>query len=133
MQYWIPLLYNYKWTGKALPLPLNNNFISKLYWKNNNLYCKYKNKTYTLALNKIFNTSIINKPISLVDLNYTKSLNHKKGIKIILSGRLKGISKAKSMTITSGIIRAQSIDSKLEYYSRPIYTKWGTMGLKVFC
>jgi hypothetical protein len=53
------------------------------------------------------------------------------GVKISLAGRLKGISKAKKLVISHGVLKAQSLNLNLDYYARPIYTKWGTIGLKV--
>lgn len=131
--YWIPILplnetKNYvKWRGIAVPLPLERNWFLNL---------KLKEKTYRLATDKIFSTPTTNfKPVlNSFDKSITTGLaSGRQGIKISLSGRLKGISKAKNMVITHGVIRPQSIDNKLDYYARPIYTKWGTIGLKVIC
>lgn len=124
--YWVPLMpLNNKWTGLALPLPITFN----------TNYCIIKNNTYSLPVNKIFTTpsTLCNFDSFTFDLDFSKNFLNFKGIKISLAGRLKGISKAKSFKITQGIIKPQSINNKLDYYSRPIYTKWGTIGLKVIC
>lgn len=131
--YWIPLIQiNKSWTGTACPLPLQKDWFNLFFFNN---HCRIKGKTYRLATEKIISTMSTNyKPnINLFDSSFTNSFNNLNGIKISLSGRLKGISKAKKMVITHGVIRPQSIDNKLDYYARPIYTKWGTIGLKVIC
>jgi hypothetical protein len=115
--YWYPII-NYKgsWSGKALPLPLlTNNSI-----KNSD---------------KLITTPLINNfDYSSFDLTFTNSFSKpNSGLKISLSGRLKGISKAKSLVISQGVIKKQTISNPVDYYSRPIYTKWGTIGLKVLC
>ena len=132
--YWIPLIpLNNNWTGIALPLPLQRDWLNLFY---NNNYCKIKNTTYSLDTQKIFstpstecltNTNNFEEPFAN---NFPVTGN---GLRITVSGRLKGISKAKKLVITHGVIRSQSINHKLDYYSRPIYTKWGTIGLKVIC
>lgn len=133
--YWIPLVQiNNNWTGIACPLPLQKDWINFFFFNN---HCKIKGKTYKLATEKIFTTPSTNckpKPyLNSFDTSFTNNFNSLNGIKISLSGRLKGISKAKRLVITHGVIRPQSIDNKLDYYARPIYTKWGTIGLKVIC
>jgi ribosomal protein S3 len=93
-------------------------------------------ENYKLATDKIFSTpntnlkSVINSFDKITTNNLT---NNYKGLKITISGRLKGISKAKKLVITQGVLRPQTINNKLDYHSRPIYTKWGTIGLKVLC
>jgi hypothetical protein len=96
-------------------LPLERNWFLNL---------KLKEKTYRLATDKIFSTPTPLSQGSPVLNSFDKSITTPpKGIKISLSGRLKGISKAKNMVITHGVIRPQSIDNRLDYYARPIYTK----------
>lgn len=132
--YWIPLIpINNNWTGLALPVPLQKNWISLI--NLNEGYCKIKNKTYTLSKNKLFSTPVVklDHNVTNFDKEFTNNFSSIKGIKITLSGRLKGISKAKNLVITNGVIKSQSIINKLSYYSRPVYTKWGTIGLKVIC
>ena len=128
--YWVPLLplNNKNWTGLALPIPLP---ITSYF----NNYCVIKNSLYKISTDKIFTTPTTGckHVTNTFDYKFTKNFSAIKGLKISLSGRLKGISKAKKLVITNGIIRPQSIDNKLTYYSRPVYTKWGTLGLKVIC
>ena len=131
--YWIPLIQiNNNWTGIACPLPLQKNWIN-FFFNNNN--CIIKGKTYKLATDKIFKTpsNFCNLNNNSADSSLTNNFTNFNGIKITLSGRLKGISKAKKLVITRGVIRPRSINNKLDYYARPIYTKWGTIGLKVIC
>lgn len=68
------------------------------------------------------------------DLNLTHK-NHKlrsTGILIRLSGRLRGIEKAKSLTLKKGSIRMQSFNSKIDYARKDIITKWGVWGMKIY-
>lgn len=133
MKYWIPLLKKGKWTGKALPLPINTTIIKKIKIKNKELTINIKKEEYTLAYNKIRVTeNWLEKENQNKEMNQRPNLPKEKGIKIVLSGRLKGVSKGTKMIITKGVIRAQSIQNQLDYYSRPIYTKWGTIGIKVY-
>jgi len=120
---------NKNWTGLAIPLPL-----LPITLFNTNL-CILKNNTYSLPVNKIFTTpsTLCNLDYPDFDKSFTTNFAGLKGIKISLSGRLKGISKAKSLYFTHGVINPQSINNKLDYYYRPIFTKWGTIGLKVIC
>ena len=112
--YWIPLVQiNNNWTGIACPLPLQKDWINFFFFNN---HCKIKGKTYKLATEKIFTTPSTNckpKPyLNSFDTSFTNNFNSLNGIKISLSGRLKGISKAKKLVITHGVIRPQSIDNK---------------------
>ncbi len=55
-----------------------------------------------------------------------------KGILIKLAGRLKGVNKANSVSVKFGKLRTQSINSQLQFASKPVQTKWGKFGLKVY-
>lgn len=54
------------------------------------------------------------------------------GILIRLSGRLRGIEKAKSLTLKKGSIRMQSFNAKIDYARKDIITKWGIWGMKLY-
>jgi len=70
---------------------------------------------------------------------YVKNNNHllneftykNQGILIRLGGRLRGISKAKRIILKKGKIKQLNLRMNLDYYSRQIYTKWGTLGIKI--
>lgn len=54
------------------------------------------------------------------------------GLKIKLSGRLKGVRMARKIEEHVGVgLRTQSIEWAIEEENRQIYTKWGTIGIKV--
>jgi len=54
------------------------------------------------------------------------------GLKITLSGRLKGVRMARKYEEHVGVgLRTQSIEWAVEEEKRQIFTKWGTIGLKV--
>ena len=119
IMYWIPLIpFNNNWTGLALPLPLplNHTF----------------NKNFYLATDKIFSSPSTDYNTHYFEDSLKVAPNSGfNGIKITLSGRLKGISKAKNFVFTQGVLKPQSVENKLDYYARPIFTKWGTLGLKL--
>ena len=95
--YWIPLIpiNNYNWTGLALPLPLQKDWFNFNYINN---ICKIKDKNYILS-NKVIRTAIppinIKTNLNNFDTTFTNNFFSLKWLKITLSGRLKGISKAK--------------------------------------
>jgi hypothetical protein len=49
--------------------------------------------------------------------------NQPRGYLIRIGGRLKGISKAKRIIYKSGKINLQTTSAKIDYYSKPIFTK----------
>lgn len=85
---------------------------------------KYKGKEY-LIISKI---KIQDKKLLLPKYN---NIN-KKGIKLEIKGRLRGINKAASFKISYGKIRTQSLGLNIDYSEKPIQTKWGILGLKIY-
>jgi hypothetical protein len=57
---------------------------------------------------------------------------YKKGIKLQLKGRLRGVSKANSFKVSSGNVRTHTFDNAIDYCEKPLQTKWGIFGLKIF-
>lgn len=54
------------------------------------------------------------------------------GLKIRLSGRIRGVRMARKIEEHVGVgLRTQSIEWAIEEENRQIYTKWGTIGIKV--
>lgn len=65
-------------------------------------------------------------------------------LKICVSGRIKGVDKAKKLVVQSGVaqrasgrLKPQSLDAiglrpQLCYASKGIYTKWGVLGIKIY-
>lgn len=107
--YWYPLLKNRRFTGKFKP------------WSASGLQ---KN----IIITPTTTTQAPN-----LSANISKNLKHNLNFALRLSGRLNGVSKARAMSLRVGTraLRNQSISSTLSYYYRPIYTKWGTIGLKL--
>ena len=58
--------------------------------------------------------------------------NNYKGLKIQLSGRIKGALRARKIVKKHGSLNLQCFSSSLLYHRKDIYTKWGILGLKVF-
>lgn len=119
------------------------------------LFCTIDKKTYLLGIENIFSigkeTQIINTTNSpnstyineeeiqntikticnkKVTTDYYKSKD--RGIQIKLSGRLGGANKSLKYAQTKGILNPISFDSKIDCYYKPIYTKWGCWGLKLY-
>ncbi len=68
-------------------------------------------------------------PTILKDSTVDKGDN---GLKIALSGRIKGVRMARKFQDHVGVgLRTQSIAWAIEEEKRQIFTKWGTIGLKV--
>jgi len=80
-----------------------------------------------LGINKIFSTPSSTKfditTFNNFDIKFLSYFSSYNSLAIKLSGRLKGISKAKKIIFTSGSTSPQNLDRPLDYYSRPIYTK----------
>lgn len=57
--------------------------------------------------------------------------NEYNGISIELNGKLKGVARSKRYVRKIGNIKQQSFKSKTQFTKRPIFTKWGVLGLKV--
>lgn len=84
---------------------------------------------------KISKENLIHKSLKKEwDFNLTHKNHHLRssGILIRLSGRLRGIEKAKSLTLKKGSIRMQSFNAKIDYARKDIITKWGIWGMKVY-
>lgn len=61
-----------------------------------------------------------------------KSLKKERGLKIIVKGRLRGAIKKIKLEERKGSIKTQSLDYNVEAYNKPIYTKWGTLGIRIY-
>lgn len=55
-----------------------------------------------------------------------------KGLRIMLSGRLGGQERAASVYVTEGALALSSIDTYVDYESRPVNTRSGVVGIKVW-
>jgi len=78
---------------------------------------------------------IITTPIKILERKIWspyKSNILKKGIKLQFKGRLKGVSKANSFKISVGNVRTHTYDNMIDYCEKPLQTKWGIFGLKIF-
>lgn len=65
---------------------------------------------------------------NLLKLNFTKIT----GIKILVTGRFNGAPRAKSKTLTLGIVPLQSFNSNIDYHNSTSFTQNGTFGVKVW-
>lgn len=96
--------------------------------KGDELYAQIEQKWYlvTASTNEVNLSSL--PPI----LNEKSAERGENGLKISLSGRLKGVRMARKFEEHEGVgLRTQSIEWGIEEEKRPIFTKWGTIGLKV--
>jgi hypothetical protein len=55
-----------------------------------------------------------------------------KGLRISVKGRINGAPRSKLWVVSEGKISLQCIDSKIDYYSLPSETVFGTLGVKVW-
>ena len=65
---------------------------------------------------------------NLLKLNFTKIT----GIKIMITGRFNGAPRAKSRTLTLGVVPLQSFTSNIDYHNSTSFTQNGTFGVKVW-
>lgn len=66
-------------------------------------------------------------------LTNTKKENRKsRGMKIRIGGRIGGVSKAKFRKFNKGSIGTSTMAQPLFYTSKPLHTKWGIMGFKIW-
>jgi len=70
--------------------------------------------------------------IEEVPLNFSFSKNSIKGIKFLISGRLKDKTRASSFCIKEGLIPTQMLPSKIDYSKSHIYTLMGAFGFKIW-
>lgn len=84
----------------------------------------YKGYTYTIV-------SAIRLQSKKV-LNYYEPTDLSVGLRLQLKGRLRGASKAKIFKKAWGQIRTHTFENVIDYAEKPIQTKWGIFGLKVF-
>ena len=54
------------------------------------------------------------------------------GIKFLISGRIRGKSRASSMLIQEGCVPTQSIDKSVDFSSAHVYTLYGVFGIKIW-
>jgi len=55
-----------------------------------------------------------------------------RGLKILISGRLNGVPRSKSVIINAGSISSQTLKSNIDYYHSVSFTPNGTLGVKVW-
>lgn len=118
--YWLPLFKSGQFTGRALPLP---NTASA-----NVGYRLGGSESYLPVFAVASTPSALSKEIRNLTAPFNPSFP---ACQLKLSGRLNGVSKARSMSWRTGALRPQAITSKIGYYNRQIFTKWGTIGLSI--
>lgn len=104
--------------------------------KDDQLWTKINNSWYLVACStfggKNGKTSTLATTLDFLSLGLTPVDKGDMGLKIQLSGRLKGVRMARKVEEHVGVgLRSQSIEWAIEEENRQIYTKWGTIGLKV--
>jgi hypothetical protein len=77
-------------------------------------------------------TSLITSNLLKIKERKGDNVEGENGLKIKLSGRLKGVRMARKIEEhIGGGLRTQSIEWAIEEENRQIFTKWGTIGIKV--
>lgn len=82
-----------------------------------------KNIGFNINNKKLF---IRRAPLNLHDFINIKNIC---GIKLDLTGRLKGVKRARKVQLTKGIVRAQTFSFSIQTKSKSVQTKWGKLGL----
>lgn len=94
---------------------------------NDQLWTKIEDKWYLVAA---FTSSHLDSTPTILQSKQIEGSTM--GIKIRLSGRLKGVRMARqTVDHVGGGLRSQSIEWAIEEENRQIYTKWGTIGINV--
>lgn len=62
----------------------------------------------------------------------TQNFQKRKGLKVILAGRIRGAAKARLKKLRWGPLGTSTITKSVYYHSKPIHTKNGILGLKLF-
>lgn len=84
----------------------------------------YKKVEYIIATKVQINT----RKIQL----FHKPNKSKIGLRLQMKGRLRGVSKAKTFRKGIGQVRTHTFRNLIDYAEKPLQTKWGIFGLKVF-
>ena len=126
--YWLPQFKNGHFTGRAIPLPcLAASSLSRdSRWKQSKNFLPIFISPSPSSYLSISELEISSAPSAPASTSTSKS-----SILLKLSGRLNGVSKARSLSWRYGVLKPQTITSKIGFYHRPIYTKWGTLGLSI--
>ena len=74
----------------------------------------------------------IRKNLKILMLLSKKKNSNLNGIAIKISGRIKGRARAKSMFIKEGKIALQSLNTKIDFGTSKVITKFGVVGIKVW-
>jgi hypothetical protein len=125
-------IFNYD--SKSFNIFLHLTVLLMLHKLNIKIYINYLLKIFKLLKKnqhskfflflKFLIKNIINTTINLFTLI--------KGIKIVISGRLKGKPRSSNIKITDGKVRAMSLKSKMEYGCLDVFNRYGTFGLKLW-
>lgn len=62
----------------------------------------------------------------------SKRKNSIKGLKLVISGKLKGKPRSSSTLLLVGNISSQTLDSKIDFSKTHVYTIYGVFGLKLW-
>ena len=105
---------------------------------------KYIKNSITKKYIKVFKENIINNiQEQKIDINKNKIWENKfersnnlekmpKGIRIIISGRINGVMKKRTIRRNIGRTWAQKFTERGEYKQEAIHTKWGVLGLSIW-
>lgn len=84
----------------------------------------YKGKTYNIASTIKLKSNKI--------LTFYKRNDQRVGLRLQFKGRLRGVSKAKVFRKAWGQIKTHTFSNVIDYAEKPLQTKWGIFGLKIF-
>lgn len=89
----------------------------------------YKNLDNNIAFT-FYNKKIYMRRPNITSLNLIKS-QKLCGIKLNLSGRLKGVKRARKLQFMKGMVQAQTFSFPIQAKLKHIQTKWGKFGLNI--
>jgi hypothetical protein len=127
--YWLPLFKSGHFSGRALPLP---NLAAAGVSPRASLRGRVsQSQPYLPVFVSPSTASPASASKEIRSFTPSRLTPLKPACQLKLSGRLNGVSKARLMSWRTGALKPQTITSKIGYYNRQIFTKWGTLGLKL--
>lgn len=104
----------------------NNNKLNIKKYISNSISKKYKKIISTV------NLEIKNKETIILENKLERSDKMPKGIRILISGRINGVMKKRTIRRNMGRTWAQKFAERGEFKQEAIHTKWGVLGLSIW-
>jgi len=125
------ILFNLRFYKKNEFFRESFNVILVIFTKKNSAKLLSEYITYQLNLLKKHNYFLTFLKKTLIFMLSAK-ISKIRGLKILISGRLNGVPRSKSVIINAGSISSQTLKSNIDYYHSVSFTPNGTLGVKVW-